>query len=260
MRRIDITAELPVVVEPPAQFVAFALFPVMVPIGRQFVAVSPLYVDDFSEQSLLCHAERVELNKVVAAVLEHETVQPLPFRQVDEFPDVVHTHGRRHLNRHVLPVLQCAFRYGEMVQPVGSDIDEVDVLALAKLLVAVFAAVDVGGRHARLPEILLALFGTFALVVTECHDLRSRDMRETLHGIGTTHAQSHESHAHNGQLGGCQSERMLLSCLALRHFGLHDTILNAVAPRELCVDIQHDHRCHQKTDNESQNIVLLHGL
>lgn len=47
-----------------------------------------------------------------------------------------------------------------MMVPVGGDIHHVDVLALAQRLVAILARINVGGGHAGLAKIFLAVLGT----------------------------------------------------------------------------------------------------
>ena len=59
-------------------------------------------IDHFAENTVLCHVERVELKEVVAAVFKHHAVQTLAFGEVDECPNLGHTHGRRYFDSHVL--------------------------------------------------------------------------------------------------------------------------------------------------------------
>ena len=114
------------------------------------MAVGALGVDNIAEKSLLCHVQRVELEEVVAAVFEHDAVQAYLFGEVNKFPNLVHVHGRRHFYGRVLTMCHGFFGHGEVVSPVGSDVHEVDVGAFAYFLIAVFAVIDVGGRHAGL--------------------------------------------------------------------------------------------------------------
>ena len=112
------------------------------------MAVSALHVLHLAEHAVLRHVECVELKEVVAAVLKHHHVETLLLTEVDKLPDLVKVHGRRHLNGNILAMLKSVFGYGEMVQPVGSDINEVDVFPLAQLFVTLITIIHISGRQA----------------------------------------------------------------------------------------------------------------
>ncbi len=121
-----------------------------------------------------------------------------------------------------------------MVQPVGSDIHEVYVLALAELLVAVLAIIDVGWWQAGFLQNLVAVLGTILLVVAEGHDLRALYISPALHGSWAAHAKTHESHAHHVHLRCCEVECVFLPGLALGHVGHGLPFLYVVRPIKLC--------------------------
>ena len=231
---IDVAAELPVVVQPPAQPVLRILLPVGIPERRQVVAVSPLHVKHFAEDTLLRHVQRVQFEEVVTAVLQHHAVQAGLLGQVDQLPDFRQVHRRRHLDGHVLAVRHRLPGDEEVVFPVGGDVDEVDVLAPAEFFISVLTGVDVGGRHACLAENVLAFLGSAAFVVAEGHHLDAGDVHPAFHRTGPAHAQSDEGHPHDFHLRGGEVQGTLLSCRACRYFCDGLSAGDFVGPVELC--------------------------
>jgi hypothetical protein len=112
-----------------------------------------------------------------------------------------------------------------MVVPVGSDVHEVDVVALAELLIALLAEVDVGGLQTLSAERLLASLSAGLLIVTESYYLYAGDVGKACHSTGTTHAETYEAYAHNLQLGSGEAERMLLTNRALGSFNYKCTLV-----------------------------------
>ena len=251
---IDVATELLVIVQAPAQLVLVVLLPVVVPELRQFVAIGTLCVDDLTEETLLCHVERVQLEEVVAAVLQNHAVQALLLGEVDELPDFVHVHGRRHLDGHVLTVLQCLLGHQEVVYPVGGDVDHVDVGALAEFLIAILAIVDVSWRHGSLLQVAVATLGAFLHMVAERLDFDAGNVGPALHGARSAHAQTDECHAHHVHLRCHQSQCGLLSGRHGRHIRHDGSVHNFVGPVEFsglgllcpCVQRQQKRCCQQK--------------
>ena len=197
------------------------------------MAIGSLHVDDLAKESLLRHVQRVQLEKVVAAVFENHAVQSLLLRHVDELPDFVHIHGRGHLDGHVLAVFHRLASHEEVVDPVGGDIDHVDVCALAEFLVAVFARIDFGRWHRSLLQVFLAGFGSLGFVVAESLDFDARDVGPALHGTRSAHTQSDEGHAHHVHLRRHHAEGCLLSGGHGRHFGHDRAVYYFAGPVEL---------------------------
>ena len=228
------------------------------------MAIGTLYVDDLAKESFLCHIQRVQLEEVIAAVLQNHAMQALLFRQVDELPDFIHIHSRRNLDSHVLTVFQRFLCYEEMVNPVGSDIYHIDVRPLAEFLVAVLAIIDVGGRHGSLLQIAVAVLGALFLMVAECHDLNTGDVSPTLYGTRSAHTQSHECHAHHVHLRSHQSQSGLLTCRHGGNIGLDGSVNHFVWPVEfpglglLCPSVhrQHESGCH----HEQKQILSFHSF
>ena len=263
VRGIDVATEFLVVVESPAEFVILACLPVIIPELREFVAIGTHRVDDFAEKPLLSHVERVEFEEIVAAILKNHAVQTLLFREVDELPDFVHVHRRRHFNRHVLTAQQRLFRHEEVVNPVGGDINHVDVVALAKFLVAVFARIDVGRRHRSLFQILLTAFGAFFHIVAESHDLNARNVRPTLHCARSAHTQTDECHAHHVHFRRDESEGGFLSGRHRRNFRHDGAVFHGVRPVELTgfgLLRPHCYRQHQCCKQNRKKYVSFHHV
>ena len=216
------------------------------------MAIGTLRVDDLTEETLLSHVQRIQLEEVVAAVFENHAMQALLFRKVDELPDFVHVHGRGDLDGHVLTILQSLLGYQEMVNPVGGDVDHVDICALAELLVAVLTVIDVGGRHRSLLQIAVATLGALLHMVAESLDLNTGNVSPALHGTRSAHTQTDECHAHHVHLRGHHSQSGLLTCRHSGHIGLDGSVDNFVWPVEFsclgllspCVRRQHHSSCH----------------
>ena len=156
---VNITAIFHVIIQSPTEF-GCASFPIFVPIGCQVVAIGPHGIDDFAEKSLLCHAERIHFEEVITAVFEHHAVLSRRFRQVDECPNLAHVHRRRHFYGHMFAVVHGELSRREVMIPVGCDENQVDIIALARLFVALGSAINGRRREACLAQSLVGLVGT----------------------------------------------------------------------------------------------------
>ena len=197
------------------------------------MAVSPLHINHFAQQTPLSHVERVELKEIIAAVLEHHHVQALALAQVDERPNFVQVHGRRHLDGHVMAMFQCLTRHQVVMKPVGGDIHQVDVGATAQVLIAILTIIDVCRGHGGFAQDVLAGLGTVTLVVTQRFHLNAGDMGPALHSIRAAHAQPHEGYPHDRNFLNCKSQRRPLTTRSLRHLGHDGPVLDGVRPVEL---------------------------
>ena len=98
-----------------------------------------------------------------------------------------------------------------MVVPVGGYINQVDVGTLAELFIALLAGVDVGGSEALFLQILLAAFSTGGHVVAEGNNFHTGDVAEAVNCTGTAHTEADEGHADGLDLGGGETQNVLLS-------------------------------------------------
>ena len=111
----------------------------------------------------------------------------------------------------MLAVLKGTLGHGEVVVPVGGDIDEVDVRALAEFLIAFLARIDGSRGKAGFAEVGLTVLGTLCLIIAKGHNLHARDERETLYGTRASHAQTHEGHTYSFQFRCRESDDIRLS-------------------------------------------------
>ena len=101
--------------------------------------VSPLGTEYFAEEPLLCHVERSKLEEVIHAVLEHHAVTLCTLCGIDYIPGFLETGDSWHFAGDVLSLLHSIDHHRSVTSPVGSDVDEVDVGAVAELLPCFFA-------------------------------------------------------------------------------------------------------------------------
>ena len=95
------------------------------------MTISTLHVENFAENAVLCHMKRVELKEIIAAVFKHYTVKTRLFREVNEFPDLVKIHCRGHFNGCVFAAEHRFAGHGEVMLPVSSDVNDIDILTFA---------------------------------------------------------------------------------------------------------------------------------
>ena len=147
MSGIHVTAMPHVIIQTPAQLITLAIFPIMVPERTQVVDISALRTNHFTEHPVLRHVQRIHFKPVVTAVLQNHTVLASLFAHVNQVPALFQIHCGRNFDSHILPVLHSTHGYGKMMQPVGSDINQIDIIALAKFLVSLFAGIYGSFRH-----------------------------------------------------------------------------------------------------------------
>ena len=190
MCSVNIAAVLMIVVQTP-------VVPVVGPEILQVVDVAALDVEHLAEQPLLGHIQRIHLEEVVDAVFELHAVLARALRGVDEGPDLVERHGRRHFDGGVLALFHGVYAHPGVVLPVGSDIHQVDIVALAELLPSIFRIGVLGsGGETGLFEHLLALGHVFRQQVAQSDDFRTGNVDKTLHGSRSAHAETDEANAY----------------------------------------------------------------
>ena len=170
------------------------VFVVFAPIGLQVMDVGAFAMDEFAEHALLGHVEGGQLEEVVAAVLEHHAVALGLFGHVDELPAFFNGGGSRHFEGHVFAMLHGVGGHHDMGLPVGADVDEVDVIALAELAPAVAARIGSGTwQFFCFKDLGLNGFYAVGLNVTEGHDGHAVNVGHAVDGIGTAHAEADEA-------------------------------------------------------------------
>ena len=209
MRRIDITAVVAVEVEPP-------VVPVLCPEVFKVMKIGAFHMKHLTEQSALRHLQTSHLEKVIDAVLKHHTVLARPLGSIDERPDVLHRCGRRDFDGNMLPVFHCKEGDGHMMHPVGANIDDVDVVALAHLFIG-FYITEIGGSlmTAMTLQYLLCAVDTTFLNIAEGHNVGALNLTPPLNGPWPAHPKADEGHA-NGVKGGCRQFEDVLLALGFR--------------------------------------------
>ena len=183
--------------------------------------VGTLGAEDITEEALLSHVECGELEEVIDAVLEHHAVTLRALSRVDDVPSFLEGRHSRYFTSDVLALLHGIDHHRSVTCPVGSDVDQVDVGAVAELLPCLFAtAVSSSFGEASLLEDGLALLDTVGMKVTESLDLYALDLGEAFDGTRATHTQPDEAHANDGYRSVTESEYISLSSGALRDSGL----------------------------------------
>ena len=219
MSGIDVTTVVTVVLHAPSELRLIRIcgvLPVVIPEVVEVVDVGTFTTEHLTEDAVLRHVQGVELVPVIAAVLKNHAVLAGLLAEFNELPALCQVHGRGHLDGGVLAIFQRALGHGEVVIPVGGDIDDVNVLALAEFLITLLTAVDGGRGQTCIAEVLLATLSACLHIVAEGNNLHTGDISPTLHSTGTAHAKSHKAHADGSQLRSRQLHDIGLPCRTLR--------------------------------------------
>ena len=163
--------------------------------------VGTLSTQHFAEDTVLSHIEGTQFEPVVAAVLKNHTMLAGLLGKVDELPALFEIHSRRNLDGCVLAILESTLGNREMVVPIGSNVNKVNVGTLAEFLITLLAAVDECRGQTCLAQIFLAGFGTTSLIVAQSNNLSARNVSETSYGTRTAHTKTYECYTNNIHLG-----------------------------------------------------------
>ena len=214
VRSVYVTTILLIELQAPVAFV-------VLPEGLEVVDVSTLSAEDITEEALLSHVERGELEEVIHAVLEHHAVTLCALSRVDDVPSFLEGRHSWYFTSDVLALLHGIDHHRGVTCPVGSDVDQVNVRAVTELLPCIFAtAVGSSFGEACLLEDGLALLDTVGVKVTERLDLYALDLGEALDGTRATHTKPDEADANDGHRSMTESEYISLPSGALRDSGL----------------------------------------
>ena len=178
---------------------------------------------------------------------------------VDQAPALVQVHGTRHLDGSMLAVFHGTLSHWEMVVPIGSDVNQVDVWALAQFLVTLFSAVDGSRFQALLAQEFLRFLSALLLVIAKSHDFNTRDMAESHHRPWSTHTESHESHAHGLQFWSLESQYVLLSGRTFGSFHYDSTLVPmplGIRRQRLCACCKRE--CSQRRNQKAFDFHFFH--
>ena len=256
---------LHIIVESPSQFVVLVFLPAEIPNLLKAMAISAGYVQDFSEQALLSHAERVHLKPVVHTVLQKHAVLSRALACVYQVPDIFHIQSTRNLDCGVLAMVHGAESSGHMMKPVGSNVDEIYVGALAELHIAGVTIIDSGLRKMSFLQKLLAVLGTLFLMIAECNDLHAGNIHPALYCAGSAPTCAYKAYSYNLELRRSQIENIRLSGRALRGFYDNSTFLPmpvasvAQCPLRICI-VPANHRKENEGNVQDFTCILHHSM
>ena len=153
-------------------------------------------MQNLTEETLLCHVEGGQLKEVVHAVFQHHAMFLCAFSRIDQCPNLIHVGCCGYFNGHMLSMVHGIKCYWHMMNPVGCDVDDVDVLAFAHLLVCIYTAtVGHSSMSSMFIKLLLAKLYAVSLYVTKSHDVRSRNLAPSFYGTNPAHSQPNKAHA-----------------------------------------------------------------
>ena len=209
-------------------------------------------MNHFTQHAELGHVQGSHLEKVVGAIFEHHAVFAGLFGDVDEFPAVGDRSGSRNFHGHVFAMLHGINSHLDVRLPVGADINEVDIVALAKFFICCRTNIFSGSRQSfGFQNATLNLLHILRKEVAQSHNLNAVDISHTVNGVRTTHSKADKADAYIfNRLGSkFKHTRLIISTLRLVEndkiiFNLvvfaRDTIVFTAAHHD---DEKHDYRC-----------------
>ena len=169
---------------------------VFVPERFQIVDIGTFAVDEFAKEALLGHVEGGQLEEVVTAVFEHHAVALGLFGHVDKLPALRNGGGGRHFHGNMFALLHGVDGHRDVHLPVGADVDEVDVVALAEFHPSFTSGIGNGAGQAFLfKDVGLDFLDTVGLNVAQGDNSHAIDVGHTVDGIGTAHTEADEADA-----------------------------------------------------------------
>ncbi len=167
--------------------------------------------------------------------------------QIDKIPAFLQVGCRRNFDGYMLAVLESILGNGNMMDPVGSNIDQIDIVALTQLFIAVGTIIDVGFGQTGFLQSALLRFGTAFLIVAQSNDTHAVDVCPAFYCTGTAHTQSHKSHTYDRKRRSCQVQGALLPSRTLGNVN-HDCTF---VPMPLgfgsgCLKSKRSDHCHQQ--------------
>ncbi len=178
VRGVEVAAQLPVRLDAPRR-----------PSVANRVDVGTLDVNNRAEIALFDGFHHGKVATIVAAVFEHRAVALRALGGIDQRPTIGQRHRGRNLDGDVLPAIHRLERNRHVRRPVGTDINEVEVVAAAKVLVVGEGCWVMGDfLHHRLQALFrkIAEGGNFGVF----------NLQESLHGLLTALAESDDADAH----------------------------------------------------------------
>ncbi len=162
--------------------------PVGIPERIQIMMIRAFSVNDLAKQALLSHSQNCHLIEIIAAVLKHHTMLACLLRHVHKSPDVFKRRSRRNLNGYILTVFHRIEGNRNVMLPVCTDVDKINVITFAEFLVGLsVSGITRSLRESSIFQCLLSFFYTVSLNITEGCDLHSRNVGVACDSIRATH-------------------------------------------------------------------------
>ena len=143
-----------------------------------------------------------------------------------------------------------------MVEPVGCDVDKVNIIALAELLVSLGAYVALRLGHTLTLQHLLTLVHIALLKVAKALDFNTLKVCEALNSTRAAHTQADKTYAYNGNRIGGKAQHRLLTSSACRLNEVDHTIFHLVVIASdscsLATTATLQHYTHQKGCAENE--------
>ena len=146
--------------------------------------------------------------------------------------------------------------------PVGSDINEVDVGALAQLLISLLAIVNGSRSQSVLAQALVLLLCTLLNEVAKSNYFNTRDKAEVLNSTRTTHAKTYETDAYGLHLRQSQTQHVFLSGRTFGSFNNDFTLVPmplGIGRERLCICCQASKR-EECSKSQTNKFKLSHKI
>ena len=150
--------------------------------------ISTLSMEQFTENSVLCHIQSIHFKPVVATVLKNHTMFASLLNQVDKIPALFNIHSRRYFNSRILSILHSKLSHGEMVIPVSCNINKINIGAFAKFLITFCTKIDGRWRKICFFKIFLATFCALLFIVAQCNNFYTRNICPACNSTRSTHS------------------------------------------------------------------------
>jgi len=117
---------------------------------------------------------------------------------INDVPSFLECHDCWDFACYMLALVHGVDHHLSVMLPVGSDVDEIDIVTIAELLPSIFtSAIGSCCREPCFREELLSLLYTLGVQVTKSLDLYTIKMCESLHSTRTTHPETNEPYTYD---------------------------------------------------------------
>src|SRR5574344_1498937 len=186
--------------------------PILIPDFVEIVHIRTFDMNNIAEESFLRHIECSSFEEVVDTVFEHHAMFASLLRSIDELPYLIERSSSRNLYRYILAMLHGIDSNRRMVYPIGDDINEIDILAVAKFLPGIgIAGIGLGTWQAHFFECALSTIHSVGFDITKSYNFEPFDLRNHFECALTTHTESDNTYTHLVHLGCSELKYILLA-------------------------------------------------